>query len=98
MENLKAVPTDPFDGKPIRLKRLADGWLVWAIGMDSIDHGGTLDRQKMYQAGNDIGFQLWDMAARRQPPPPPKPTEEGEQPDPAPPAAPPPPDEPEPHP
>jgi len=72
---LKAAPTDPFDGKPLRLKRLADGWLVYATGTDGIDHGGTLDRQKMYQPGNDIGFQLWDVPARRQPPPPPKPTE-----------------------
>lgn len=94
--HLKAAPTDPFDGKPIRLKRLADGWLVWAIGMDGVDHGGTLDRQKMYQPGNDIGFQLWDVAARRQPAPPPKSSEDGEQPDPAPPPAapPPPPDKP----
>jgi hypothetical protein len=97
---LNDVPTDPFDGKPIRLKRLDDGWLVWAIGMDGIDHGGTLDRTKMYQAGNDIGLQVWDVAARRQPPPPPKPSEDGEQPEPAPPPAvtptptPPPPDKP----
>ena len=50
-------------------------------------HGGTLDRQKMYQAGNDIGFQLWDVPARRQPPPPPKPPEPGEEPAPTPPPA-----------
>jgi hypothetical protein len=93
---LKAVPTDPFDGKPIRLKRTDDGWLVWATGTDQIDHGGTLDRQKMYQAGNDIGVQLWDVAARRQPAPPPKPSDTEEFPDPAPPPAapPPPPDKP----
>lgn len=93
---LKAVPIDPFDGKPIRLKRLADGWLIWAIGMDGIDHGGTFDRQKMYVAGNDIVFQLWDAAARRQPPPPPKPPEPGEEtvPTPPPAAPPPPPDKP----
>jgi hypothetical protein len=87
---LKAVPTDPFDGKPIRLKRLADGWLVYAIGADGIDHGGTLDRQKIFQAGNDIGIQLWDVAARRQPPPPPKPLDEDGEPAPPPAAAPPP--------
>jgi hypothetical protein len=77
---LKSVLTDPSDGKPLRLKRTADGWLVYAIGVDRTDHGGTIDRQKMYQAGNDIGVQLWDVAARRQPPPPPKPPEEGESP------------------
>jgi hypothetical protein len=86
---LKAVPTDPTDGKPLRLKRTADGWLVYAIGVDGTDHGGTLDRQKMYRAGNDFAVQLWDVAARRQPPPPPKPSEDGESP--AAPAEPPPP-------
>ena len=64
--------------------------------MDGIDHGGTFDRQKMYTAGSDFVFQLWDVASRRQPPPPPIPVEAGEDPaPPPPPAAPtPPPDKP----
>ena len=60
-----AVPIDPFDGKPLRLKRLADGWLVYATGTDGQDHGGTLDRQKMYQAGSDIGRAWWCVPVRR---------------------------------
>jgi hypothetical protein len=70
---LKAVPTDPYDGKPIRLARTADGLIVYSIGPDKVDNGGLRDRQNPVKAGTDLGFQLWDVKARRQPAPPPKP-------------------------
>ena len=31
---------DPFDGKPIRFRRLATGYVVYGVGEDGIDNGG----------------------------------------------------------
>jgi hypothetical protein len=73
---LKAVPTDPYDGQPLRLRRLPDGLVVYSVGKDRADNGGTLNRQNPIADGADLGFRLWDVAARRQPPLPPKPEDE----------------------
>ncbi len=37
---ITAVPRDPFDGKPLRLKQTADGPIVYSIGPDQKDDGG----------------------------------------------------------
>jgi hypothetical protein len=68
-EYLSSVPTDPYDGKPLRLARLADGLVVYSVGPDGSDDGGKLNRRKALQPGTDLGFRLWDVASRRQPPP-----------------------------
>jgi len=34
------IPTDPFDGKPIRFKKLTKGYVVYSIGKDAKDNGG----------------------------------------------------------
>src|SRR5207247_417513 len=68
---LKAVPTDPYDGRPLRLKRVADGLAIYAVGPDLADNGGNLDRNAI-KPGTDLGFRLWDVPARRQPPPKPE--------------------------
>ncbi len=39
-EFLKAIPADPFDGKPLRYKKLAMGYVVYSIGEDGTDDGG----------------------------------------------------------
>jgi hypothetical protein len=66
---LKAWPNDPFDFRPVRLKRLADGLVIYTVGPDGADDGGILDRQKPLEPGTDWGLRLWDVPARRQPPP-----------------------------
>jgi len=38
---LKFSPADPFDGKPLRFKRLARGYVVYSIGSDGTDDGGV---------------------------------------------------------
>jgi hypothetical protein len=73
---LAEIPPDPYDGKPLRYKRLADGVLVYTVGPDGTDDGGALDRDNPVRAGTDLGCQLWDVARRRQPPRP-KPAPEG---------------------
>jgi hypothetical protein len=75
---LPAVPTDPFDGQPIRLKRLPDGVVVYSVGPDRTDDGGILDQGSRPRRGPDLGFRLWDVTHRRQPPPPPEPEAEPE--------------------
>jgi hypothetical protein len=64
---LKAVPLDPYDGKPIRYKKLADGVIVYSVGPDGKDDGGILNRDNPIKPGTDLGLQLWDVPQRRQP-------------------------------
>jgi len=37
---LEAVPTDPFDGAPIRYRRLARGYAIYSVDADGHDDGG----------------------------------------------------------
>jgi hypothetical protein len=39
-EFLPAVPTDPFDGQPLRMKADGDGLLFYSVGKDRKDDGG----------------------------------------------------------
>jgi hypothetical protein len=70
---LEGLPADPYDGAAVRLKRVADGLVIYAVGPDGQDDGGNLDRKMTFARGTDLGFRLWDVAKRRQPPLPPKP-------------------------
>jgi hypothetical protein len=66
-EFLAKVPLDPYDAKPLRYHRVADGVLIYSIGPDEEDNGGNLDRENPTKAGTDLGFRLWDVNRRRQP-------------------------------
>jgi len=44
---LDTVPTDPFDGQPLRFKATSSEIVVWSIGQDFVDDGGV------NVAGND---------------------------------------------
>ncbi|HZV06745.1 MAG TPA: serine/threonine-protein kinase [Gemmataceae bacterium] len=67
-EYLDEIPTDPFDGQPLRYRQVADGVLIYSIGQDRVDNQGALDHTGRMPDGTDIGFQLWDAAKRRQAP------------------------------
>src|SRR5262249_28159011 len=73
---LPAVPADPYDDRPPRLRRTADGLVVYSVGPDRADDGGVIDRRKLAEPGTDLGFRLWDVPKRCQPPLPPKPKSE----------------------
>jgi hypothetical protein len=76
---LKAVPTDPYDGKPLRFRRLDDGLVVYALGPDGQDNGGNLrHRNHGDLTGTDEGCRLWTPEKRRQAPLPPRAPEPGE--------------------
>jgi hypothetical protein len=61
---LAAVPLDPYDGKPLRLRVLQDGIVIYSVGPDREDNGGKLDRVLLVTPGTDLGFQLWDVGMR----------------------------------
>ncbi len=50
---LPSLPVDPFDGKPLRYKRLADGFKVWSVGIDMKDDGGVWGKP-MYEKGDIV--------------------------------------------
>jgi hypothetical protein len=62
---LKKVPLDPYDGKPLRYVRVADGVIVYSVGPDGTDNGGKIDRTNIIAPGTDLGYQLWDVKHRR---------------------------------
>ena len=45
---------DPFDGQPLRYKRLAKGYVIYSVGEDGIDNGGT----EGFGPGTDITFTV----------------------------------------
>jgi ABC-type transport system involved in multi-copper enzyme maturation permease subunit len=73
---LREVPADPFDGKPLRFRRLPDGVVIYAVGFDGTDDGGKLERgtSRLLAApraaapstGVDVGVRLWDASQRKQ--------------------------------
>ena len=40
---LKAIPTDPYDGKPMRVAVLDGQPAVYSVGKDGRDDGGQID-------------------------------------------------------
>lgn len=66
-ELLPEVPTDPFSGKSILYKKLADGAVAYSTGGDRTDDGAVKLDPKT-EKGNDLGFRLWTLEHRRQPP------------------------------
>jgi hypothetical protein len=50
------VPVDPFDGKPMRLKQTDGKLVIYSIGLDGIDDGGT--RFDTETKKGDITFEL----------------------------------------
>jgi hypothetical protein len=90
---LKRVPADPYDGAPLRYRVCDDRVVIYSIGRDLEDNGGTFDSKWGYTKGTDVGFTLWNVSHRRLLPLPaaePIPDEPnaGPQPDAAPPPAP----------
>ena len=63
---LDQVPTDPYDGQPLKMKRTERELIIYALGLDRTDNGGQIDEAAGI-AGSDIGFRLFDLARRRQP-------------------------------
>jgi hypothetical protein len=57
---LEAVPADPFDGEPLRFKTLPGGYVIYSIGQDATDDGGTPlpSGSRTVKAPHDITFTI----------------------------------------
>ncbi len=55
---LSAVPTDPYDGKPLRFKKLGPGYVLYSIGRDLRDDGGLELDPKNPNAAHDVTFTV----------------------------------------
>jgi hypothetical protein len=55
---LSSVPSDPFDGQPLRYKRLAPGYVVYSIGSDMRDDGGIEGDPNKPTSASDITFTI----------------------------------------
>ena len=56
---MEAIPSDPFDGLPLRYRLLENGYIVYSVGRDETDDGGTERPAKRYRQGqtnHDITF------------------------------------------
>ena len=51
---LKAVPVDPFDGKPMRLTALDGQPVVYSVGRDGKDDGGQIDSDRDQRPSGDL--------------------------------------------
>ena len=52
----KTVPTDPFDGKPLRYKKHGSSYIVYSVGSDGQDDGGVPRDSNYLVIPQDIGF------------------------------------------
>jgi len=65
---LPEIPLDPYSGSPIKVKRDENSWIVYSVGPNGTDDGGTLDdRFDPKTEDSDWGYTLHDPSARRQP-------------------------------
>jgi hypothetical protein len=64
---LAMVPTEPIHGKPLRLRRVADGVMIESLGQDGRDHGGGIVRDRTQAEPDDRAFHLWDVPLRHHP-------------------------------
>jgi hypothetical protein len=55
---LKAVPTDPYDGKPMRLATVDGKPMIYSVGTDGKDDGGQKDSNLDQRPTGDLIFRL----------------------------------------
>ena len=55
-EYLKTVPLDPFDGKPLRFRKLGRGFMVYSVGPDGKDEGGRGREESLKH--DDVSFRV----------------------------------------
>jgi hypothetical protein len=71
---LTRVPADPYDGKPLRFRKTADGVAVFSVGPKGHFRGDAWDRQPSEMEDRHVAqaleFRLWDTPQRGRPAPP----------------------------
>jgi hypothetical protein len=53
---LNEVPTDPFDGRPLRYRHVGGNVVVYSVGRDGVDDGGDFRTLNTFRANTDVGF------------------------------------------
>ena len=53
---MPSVPLDPFDGKPLRVRRLGKGYVVYSVGQDLVDNQGEARKPRNARKGQ----KTWD--------------------------------------
>jgi hypothetical protein len=53
---IDGVELDPYDGKPLRYKRLDKGYVVYSIGKDGVDNGGKERTPENRKEEHDVTF------------------------------------------
>ncbi|MGB2984586.1 MAG: hypothetical protein WBE26_01775 [Phycisphaerae bacterium] len=61
---LDAVPTDPFDGQPMRFAVTEKGIVIYSVGANLADDGGIVAWQKTKPHHPDVGFRLFQPQHR----------------------------------
>lgn len=72
---LGEVATDPFDGRPLRFTRTTDGVVIYSVGENGVDDGGSVVPGENERWGKDFGFRLLHPDRRKlrlRPPAPPE--------------------------
>ncbi len=64
---LKSIPPDPYTGEPLRMARKGPMIVLYSVGVNLRDDGGTLDPRFGGSRGADVGFILHDPNHRRLP-------------------------------
>jgi hypothetical protein len=54
---LAAIPTDPFDGAPLRYRRLANGYIIYSIDADGHDDGGK-EAPERRKSGDNATYDI----------------------------------------
>ncbi|MEO6181502.1 MAG: hypothetical protein ABIP71_00020, partial [Verrucomicrobiota bacterium] len=54
---LKSTPDYPFDGKPLRYKRLEKGYVIYSIGPDTQDNGG-LEKPSSQKPSDQTAYDI----------------------------------------
>jgi len=73
-EFCESVPLDTYTGKPLMLRVVKEGLLVYSTGPDLVDDNGTLWKSgSTFEKGLDYGFRLWNpdqrgLPAKERPP------------------------------
>ena len=67
-ELLSRIPTDPFDGQPLKYARRPDGVTIYSVGYDETDNEGAVSDRPSTEPGKDLGFRLFDVDQRGLPP------------------------------
>jgi ABC-type transport system involved in multi-copper enzyme maturation permease subunit len=65
---LETVPLDPYDGMPLRMRKLTNGLTIYSVGSNLVDDGGKIRRPAGAVEPLDVGIRLWNPDKRRQTP------------------------------